>query len=147
MLIPYASTPELFGEMRGLFRRMDEAFRDFDGPKSSVSGAGTWPPMELRDDGDTLVLQAELPGMTEKEISIEATQDRLTISGEKKVELPQGYTAHRQERRSIRFARSFALPYKIDLEQVQASVKNGVLRLQATKVPEQRPKQIAVTAS
>lgn len=147
MLIPYASTPDLFGEMRSLFRRMDEAFRDFDGPSWSVSGAGTWPPMELRDDGDTLVLQAELPGMTENEVSIEATHDRLTISGEKKVEVPQGYTAHRQERRSIRFARSFALPYKIDLEKVQASVKNGVLRLQATKVPEQRPKQIAVTAS
>jgi HSP20 family protein len=135
-----------FGEMRGLLRQMDEVFSGVDAPQWSA-GAELWPAVESHDRGDELVLQADIPGMTDKDVSIEATGRSLTIRGEKKVDPPRGYTAHRVERRSVKFARSFALPVAIDLEAVTASVKNGVLTITATKLPEARPKQISVKSS
>ncbi len=121
MLFPLVSAPDRFGEMRGLIRRMDDVFRAFDPP---VSGLGmsseAWPAVDLRDTGEELLLRADIPGMSEKEISIDATARGMTIRGERTVEVPKGYTAHRQERRSVRFARTLSLPQQIDLEGVRA---------------------------
>jgi HSP20 family protein len=126
---------------------MDEVFRDFDRPTWGLGlGSEAWPPVDLRDTGQQLVLSADVPGMGEDEIMVEATGQSITIRGERKVEPPQGYTAHRKERSAIRFNRSFSLPCQIDLEMVQASVRNGVLTVTATKLPEARPKQIAIQA-
>lgn len=143
-----SSKRDPFGEMRGLLRQMDEVFRDFDRPLWGF-GVGTeaWPSVDLRDKGDELVLQADVPGMSDKEISVEATSRSISIHGERKVVPPKGYTAHRTERNAIRFNRSFSLPCQIDLETVRASVKNGVLTVAAAKLPEARPKQIAIKAS
>jgi HSP20 family protein len=150
MLIPIRSYRDPFGEMRGLLRQVDEVFRDFDRPARG-RGPGlvpdAWPSVDLRDDGEELVIQADVPGMTDKDISIEATGQSLTIRGERQIEPPEGYQAHRRERTSVKFARSFALPHPIDLDAVTASVKNGVLTVRATKLAEARPKQIAVKAS
>ena len=127
---------------------MDEVFRDVDRPQWGLGvGNQTWPQVDLRDNGDDLVLRADVPGLGEKDISIDATAQGLTIRGEKRVAVPEGYTAHRQERTSVRFARSLSLPCKIDLEAVSATVRNGVLTIKAAKQPEARPKQIAVNAS
>lgn len=127
---------------------MDDVFRAFDEPPSGLGmSTETWPIVDLRDTGEELLLTADVPGMSEKEISIDATARGLTIRGERKVEVPEGYTSHRQERRSVRFARTFSLPQQIDLEGVRASVKDGVLTVRAAKVPEERPKQITVKAS
>lgn len=148
MSFPLAHSRDPFGEMRGLLRQMDAVFRDVDRPLWGTGvGNYTWPRVDLRDDGDELVLQADLPGLREDEISIEATAQGITIRGEKKVEVPEGYTVHRQERGSVRFARSLSLPCKVDLEAVNASFRNGVLTLRAAKQPEARPKQITVKAS
>jgi HSP20 family protein len=142
------STRDPFGEMRGLLRRMDDIFSDFDRPLWGVGmGSEAWPAVDLRDKGDVLVLQADVPGMSEKDVAIEVTGQSITLRGEKKVEPPKGYNAHRTERRSVKFARSIGLPCEIDLEAVTATVKNGVLTVQASKRPEARPKQITVKAS
>jgi HSP20 family protein len=124
---------------------MDDIFRDFDRPVFGVGvGAEGWPTVDLRDKGDALVLHADVPGMAENDVAIEATGQSITIRGEKKVEAPKGFTAHRTERRSVKFARSIGLPCQIDLEAVTAAVRNGVLVVRAAKLPEARPRQITV---
>ena len=92
------------------------------------------------------LLTAEVPGLGENDIQISATMDSLTIAGERKAAAPEGYAAHRQERGALRFARSFALPAKIDVDKVSASVKNGVLTVTMPKHPESQPKAITVKA-
>jgi HSP20 family protein len=145
---PLFSGSDPFGEMHGLLRRMDELFRDFGVPTPDQGLFGEmWPPIQIDDSGDELILRADVPGLTEKDISIEATQDTLTLRGEKKVQVPDGYTVHRQERRPLRFTRTIALPSRIDLDNVEASVSNGVLTLQLSRIPEERPRQIAVKSS
>lgn len=147
MSYPMQSTRDPFGEMRGLLQRMDEVFRDFDGPPWPAGALGSaWPAFEIRDVGDEIVVRADIPGISTSDLSIDATQESLTIRGARNVRPPDGYTAHHQERRSLRFSRSFDLPCRVDFEGVKATLVNGVLTVRATKLPEARPKQISVSA-
>ncbi len=143
-----------FAELDQLRRRMNVLFRDFDpqeanSPRRHASGkysSNGWPRTNLYDDGSTLILYATVPGMSEKDIDIQATADVLSISGERKLSTPQGYSAHRQERGGVKFSRSFALPTRIDVEKTTAAVKNGMLIVRLTKAQEATPHRIAVKA-
>lgn len=139
-----------FAALDELRRHMDSMFRDFERPGlSGRSGAlgTTWPRANLHDTGSELVIHAAVPGLTEKDININAAGDVVTISGERKVEVPEGYSVHRQERGSVQFARSFALPCRVDLEKATASVKDGMLTVRLAKAEDAKPRQITVKAS
>jgi HSP20 family protein len=132
-------------------RRMDRVFQDLDTGRGGVGervgfGAQAWPRTNLYDNGSELILQAEVPGMSQKDLLISATQDVLTVSGERKTEAPEGYSVHRQERGQVRFSRSFTLPCKVEVEKTTAAVKNGLLTVKLAKAPEAQPRQIAVRA-
>lgn len=105
-----------------------------------------WPRMLFVDSGKELVLRAEIPGMDQNDIDISVNQDVLTLSGERRTEVPEGYQIHRHERASLKFSRSFALACKVDLERSSAVVKNGVLTVTLPKAPESQPRQITVKA-
>jgi HSP20 family protein len=129
-------------------RRMDRLFDGFDARWGLDHGtAGVWPRATVRDTGAALVLEAEVPGLTEKDVQLTLTQDTLTLAGERKVEVPEGYAVQRRERGAQKFSRSFALPTKVDVERAGAEVKNGVLTVTLPKAAEARPRQIAVRAS
>lgn len=146
---PFDRTLAVMDEWR---RRMDRAFGDLHAPFTpagtfedpwSLSEA-TWPRVNLYDTGAALLLTAEVPGLTTKDLQIQLENDVLTLSGERKVEPPKGYTAHRRERGSLSFTRSFNLPTKVDPEKVTATLKDGVLTLELTKAPQVQPRQIAI---
>ena len=144
----WTSDYDPFRELRGLHRRMDEVFGALH-PETRhlLRQEPQTPAINVFDRGEALVVEAELPGSTEADLDIEATETTLTLRGERKVEPPEGYTAHRRERASHQFARSFELPAKIDLEKVNATMKNGVLVVTLTKQAESRPRQIAIKAA
>jgi HSP20 family protein len=133
-------------------RRMDRVWEDIDPswpatpsvPRTHSSSA--WPRVNLYDGGSNLVLKADVPGLSEKHVHVTLNESGVSISGERKVAPPEGYSAHRQERTSFSFSRSLTLPCKINPEQTQASVKNGVLTVTLAKAPEAQPRQIAVQA-
>lgn len=126
-------------------RRMDQVFREFD-ESASRQVRASYPRASLRDTREAFILNAEVPGLSETDIQISATMDSLTVAGERNAAAPEGYAVHRQERGALRFARSFTLPSKIDVEKVSASVKNGVLTVTMPKHPESQPKAITVKA-
>jgi HSP20 family protein len=137
-----------YGALDDFRRRMDRLFEGFDARWGAGEAYGaTWPRAELRDTGSELVLEAEVPGLSDKDIQLTVTQDTLGLAGERKVEVPEGYSVHRRERGNHRFARSWALPTKIDTERVAATVKNGVLTVTMPKSAEARPRQITVRAT
>jgi len=107
---------------------------------------GTWPKTYLRDTGEALVVRAEVPGLSEKDIDITITGDTVAIRGERKLDAEEGYSVHHRERSSYKFSRSYLLPAKVNADKAEATVKNGVLELVLPKVPEAQPKKIAVTA-
>lgn len=136
-----------FRLMDQLRRRMDRVLDDFDQNAESVGlrvAAGNFPRTNLIDTGSALVLEADLPGLSDKDVSVTLNQDVLTVSGERKTEVPEGYGVHRRERLPLRFSRSYALPSKIDPEKTQAVMKDGVLTITLEKAPELRPREISV---
>jgi len=138
-----------FSVMNELQRRMSQVYSGYEtyrSPDDPLAPRGTWPPVNLYDNGDEFVLQALVPGISEKDLKITANQDVVTLSGERTSTVPEGYSVHRQERGDVRFSRSFTFPCKCDLEKATASVKDGVLTLKLAKAAEAKPRQITVSA-
>jgi HSP20 family protein len=130
-------------------RRMDRVWDELDTSWTGSSNArmpssSAWPRLNLYDEGPNLVLKADVPGLSEKDVQVTLNESGLSISGQRKVVPPEGYSAHRQERPSFTFSRSLTLPCKVNPEQTQALVKNGVLTVTLAKAPEAQPRQIAV---
>ena len=133
-------------------RRLDRVWEDMDPswPASSSNARApsfsAWPRVNVYDGGSNLVLKADVPGLSEKDVHVTLNESGLAISGQRTVAPPEGYSAHRQERSNFSFSRSLTLPCKVNPEQTQASVKNGVLTVTLAKAPEAQPRQIAVQA-
>jgi len=137
-LIKYKPTNAL--NLWGDFDRMLDSFFD-DVPvwNSRV------PSVDIREEADKYILEAELPGLTEKDIEVKVENNLLTISSKKeenKEEKKNGYLL--RVRRSSSFSRSFVLPKDTNKEEIHAVFKNGVLTLNLGKNPEAKPKNIAI---
>jgi HSP20 family protein len=117
-------------------------------PKSRfyVPSAASWPRINLFDDGDNLVLKADVPGFSEQDVHVTFHENTISIAGERVVAEQAGYTVHRQERDSLKLARKVSLPCKVNPEQISASVKDGVLTVTLAKALEAQPRRITVRA-
>ncbi|MDF1564116.1 MAG: Hsp20/alpha crystallin family protein [Deltaproteobacteria bacterium] len=136
-----------FDEMR---RRMADFFegRDFSGPDLGTAPiSGAWPRVRLEDDGEQFRLEAVVPGLGEKDISLTLNRNVLTVTGERQLTLPEGYGLQRRERGSVRFSRSIALPGPVDPDKVDAKVRDGLLTVTLPRAEEAKPKQITVESA
>ena len=137
--------PEAFDLLR---REMNRLFFDFEqGGIGDVDFEHGFPRVGLEDNGSTLVVRADVPGLGEKDVELTLDSATLTIKGQRGEENPEGYSAHRKERRAYRFSRSFQLPTKVDAEKTEAVIKNGVLTVTLHKAQEAQPRNISVRAS
>jgi len=116
----------------------------FFGPSTS----GVFPPVNVfrTSEGD-LVIRAELPGVKPEDFNLTAEGRRVTITGERKPETPEGVTYHRRERAAGRFSRSFQLPEDLDLENATATLSQGVMTLRIPRAAAARARQITVQAA
>jgi HSP20 family protein len=105
------------------------------------------PAMDLVEAEDHFVLNADLPGLGEDDVSIEIRDGTLTVSGERKHEHEQkerGY--YRVERTFGRFSRSLQLPEGIDPDSVSAEFDKGVLSIRIPKPEERKPRRVQIKA-
>jgi HSP20 family protein len=123
-----------------MFTDFERLFRELD----HVSYAPSAPEFRTKNTENTYELAIDLPGVPEKEVSLQVHNGVLTVSGARKVQVPEGYQAQRRERRAYEFSRSFTLPKDADGEQIAAAMKHGVLRIVVSKRPEIKPRQIPV---
>ena len=97
----------------------------------------TVPELDVRENSYSTIVEAELPGFDEKDISVTFANGMLTIKGEKKHEKEEkGETYHMSERSYGSFERSIRLADAIDDAKVEAKFDKGVLKVTATKKPE-----------
>lgn len=106
--------------------------------------------VDIREDGDTLVVEAELPGFKKEQVDITLENQTLTIAAERRDE-PKGEQSNGNggnyllnERRYTRFLRSFTLPPTVDEKSVQAKLEHGVLTVTLNKREETKPRKISV---
>jgi HSP20 family protein len=92
------------------------------------------PAVDVFEDGDEVVVKAELPGMKKEEVDVQIAGDVITISGKKeKEERVEKKDYHRYERSSGSFSRSVRLPAEVQVDRVTAKLEEGVLEIRAAK--------------
>ena len=129
-----------FREMAALQRAANLLFRDL----STQSRRAAYPPVELVDKGDDVVIMAELPGVNKDEVELTVLGDTLTIAGEKKLPAEGDVTYIRHERPHGKFRRLINLPHSVDQDKISASYKDGILTVTLPKAEEVKPRQIMV---
>ncbi len=103
------------------------------------------PTVDAYDRGEEFVIEAELPGVNEKDISVEVKENLLTISGERKRENESRAGSYRDAERTFgKFRRSFVLPDSVEVDNVNAKIMNGVLTVYLPKAPKALTRKIAV---
>jgi HSP20 family protein len=150
MLSRFSDLENTFALMDELRRRIDRVWDNSDPSWEGVTSSprsfssSVFPRVNVYDGGANLILKADVPGLSEKDVQVTLNDGGLSISGERTVAPPEGYSAHRQERSHVKFSRSLQLPCKVNPEQTTAAVKNGVLTITFAKAPEAQPRQISV---
>jgi len=106
---------------------------------------GWSPSVDIYEDGEELVVRAELAGVDPKDVDIRFENGVLTLKGERKMEKEEKKeNYHRVELAYGTFTRSFSLPSTVDPERIKAEARNGVLSVHLPKKPEAKPKAIQV---
>lgn len=134
---------------RGVFEDFDDLVESFFGrdPFVPANLTGTRvPATDVRENADGYLVEAELPGMTEKDIAVRVENRTLVIESvkEEKTEKEEKGRYVIRERSTASFSRAFTLPEDADADGVQASFKNGVLEVEVKKRPEAKPRSIEV---
>lgn len=104
------------------------------------------PKVDIVEMEEALFLTADMPGVDDKGVNIELEGHELHISGTSMVEDPETMSLSHQEYRACNYERSFTLGNTIDRNAIEASMKDGVLRLKLPKAKEAKPKKIKVNA-
>lgn len=146
MLIRWYDVDREVATLNELNRRMQRLFGE-GRPAEHGGLAGGWPRVNLYDNGSSLTAMLEVPGLKADDLEVEVHGDVFTVSGERKLNAPEGYRVHRTERGSRRFSRSFGLPCKVDPEKTKASLNSGVLTIEMEKHPEAQPRQITISSN
>jgi HSP20 family protein len=131
-------------EMR---REMDRVLDNFGmgsarGPRTRPT---TFPAMNVWDAGDTVCVEAEIPGVGKDDLEIFAVGNELTVKGRRPA-LEGALTYHRQERGAGEFTRVLTLPVEVDAEKVDAVLDHGVLTVRLPKAEAAKRKRITVKA-
>ena len=144
--------PALFeNALTGIDRAMDSIFGDsFLNPAerifSRMSAADRLPAVDVRETEKSYLIEADLPGIDEKDIEVHLDGNTLTLASKKSEENKEerkGYMI--QERRQASFSRSFTLPENTDRESISATFRNGVLSVEIGKLAEAQKRVIQIS--
>ncbi|HEX6198881.1 MAG TPA: Hsp20/alpha crystallin family protein [Thermoanaerobaculia bacterium] len=126
-------------------RMLDNFFGEGLYPSEDVSNRTWMPSVNIRETEQAFFVEAELPGLTKKDIDITLENNILKLSGERRFEKDtKEESYHRVERSYGSFLRTFSLPSQVNAESVKASFKDGVLTIEVPKAEEAKPRKIAI---
>ncbi|MCA9365886.1 Hsp20/alpha crystallin family protein [Candidatus Kaiserbacteria bacterium] len=103
------------------------------------------PKVDISETEKEVKVRAEVPGINPEDVSIEVTDDTLSITGtieKSNEEKDENY--YRMERSSGQFSREFMLPSKVDVDSVNAEAKNGVIVITLTKQPSEQKRKVKI---
>jgi len=141
-----------------LAREMDRLFESMMAPATVAPGGArapavflpaararlSVPALNLWEDEKNLYVEAELPGLTMDDLEVLATDDELTLKGQRRIPVPDNARALRRERGIGAFERTIGLPVGIDVERIEAKLTNGVLSITMPKAPAHQARRIEI---
>jgi len=146
-LIPWRKkreVPKLKDDIDELF---DKFMRSFSSSLPEIFGVEgeIWPSVDVLEDKKNIIVKAEIPGMDPSDFDISISDNILTIKGEKKQEKEEkDKNFYMMERQYGTFTRSITLPVEVNEEKVDASYKDGVLKIVIPKKKESKENKIKV---
>jgi HSP20 family protein len=125
-------------------REVDRLFDAFFGDREQ--GRRWVPPVDLVEADDHFVLKADLPGLSEEDVSVEVQDGALTISGERSADHERSEGGwYRIERSFGSFQRSLTLPEGVDPDGISAKFDRGVLAVRIPKPEERKPRRVQIS--
>jgi HSP20 family protein len=136
---PFRELNTLYGRLGGF------PVKDWELPASMTA----WnPSVDIFENDNEIVVKAELPGVSAKDIDVRLENNILTLKGERRfAKEAKEENYHRIEREYGTFSRSFSLPTAVNGDKVAAEYKDGVLKIVLPKKEEIKPKPIKVEAA
>lgn len=126
------------------FQRTLDELRDSAWLELSPSGRGAFPPLNVFNKGDDIVVIAEAPGMRRNDLKIEAKGDTIRIAGTKTVQYGERASMHRRERGDGRFDRTITLPVEIAADRIKAEYRDGILALFLPRAESAKARSITI---
>ena len=137
---PFAGLRVMQREMERLVGRAPDWFSS-----GRRIGGGNFPPVNLLNSAEDMIVQCELPGVRKEDLGISITGETLIIKGTKNpLQDEENLHYQQRERGAGEFSRTIVLPDKVEAEKVEASLKDGILTVRLPKSDAAKPQQIAV---
>ena len=140
----------IFSELSATKDRLNRLFgRDELWDTEGALLSSDWAPsVDIIEGENELTIKAELPGVEARDIGVTVDNNVLTIKGERHLEKDvKKENYHRMERAYGKFSRSFSLPSTVDLANIRADNKNGLLTLVLPKKSAAKPRTVEITAA
>jgi len=132
-----------FAELRRMQSEMNRLFGGF-----TAATARDFPPINIWLGQNSVVVTAELPGVTAADVNLSLQEDVLTLDGQREPKTQQeNVNWQRRERAYGTFSRAVQLPFRVDPDKVQARFDNGILEIELERLEADRPKKIAIRDS
>jgi HSP20 family protein len=126
-------------------QRALEARRASDWLRDATTSMGSFPPINVFQQGDDFVAIIELSGVGKEDLDIQAKENTIRIAGRKSIKYGEGASVHRRERVSGEFDRTLTMPVEIDPDGIKAEYRNGVLALFIPTAEKAKPRSIKIT--
>ena len=139
-LRPYNPFPSEFNQLYGDFFEEGYPRTGYRTPQTSPR----FPAVNVWDDPERFYAEAELPGLKLEDLDITVVDDELTLSGTRVDREGEGANFHRRERGVGEFRRTLRLPVDIEVNHVEANLKDGILRIALPKAEEAKPRKIEI---
>ena len=139
---PFRNMATLQDSINRIFDEAVNKSRDYN---DEVSKCDWRPIVDIYDTEKSIIINAELPGVTKDSITLDVKENILILKGERKSEEKvRNENYYRKERCFGTFERAFTLPSAIDPAKITANFKDGILKVEIPKPEEKRPKQIKI---
>ncbi len=139
--------PNPWVEFERIRKGLDVLSRSYDRQASLNHRANVYPALNIYEEPDRLTVTAELPGVKIEDLDLSIEGETLTLRGKRSFnQETAGASYHRREIEAGSFSRAIALPNKVDIERLSATLVNGILTITLLKAAEVTPRRINITA-
>jgi HSP20 family protein len=145
---PFRPAADVFSELNRLQGMLDQVFRPLE--RSSIRGltGSSFPVINVGSTPEAVEVMALAPGLDPASLQLTVDRGLLVIAGERKSQVPEAgdsTSVYAQERFAGQFRRVISLPEEADPAKVDASYRDGILRVTVAKRESSRPRRIEVS--
>lgn len=144
--VPFRPAADIFSELNRLQNVLDQVFRPAERSSIRALGGASFPVLNVGATADAVEVMAMAPGIDPKTLQVSVDRGLLIIQGERASDVPEaeGTSVYAQERFTGPFRRVISLPEDADPQRVDASYRDGVLRITVAKRESSRPRRIEI---